>query len=138
MGFKKCPRCELNYILDTESLCKVCKREIKGEDRSEEIELCTICNERPAMHGKDICLVCYKEMEENGELPPDDDDARPEEEDSQEIDSIEDPDDLIDDEPDDIPEVELEEIENDLSLDEMGEEEEAMDDDEDEDDPYKE
>ena len=32
MGFKKCPRCELNYILDTEKYCKVCMRELRGEE----------------------------------------------------------------------------------------------------------
>ena len=131
MGFKKCPRCELNYILDTESLCKVCRREIRGVDRIEEADLCTICNERPAMHGKDICLVCYKEMEENGEIVNEND--RPIEDDTSEIDSIDDTSDLIDDDTDDIPEVELEEIENDLSLDEMEEEEEAQDEEEDDD-----
>ena len=36
MGFKKCPRCELNYIRDTETYCKVCLREMRGEEPRED------------------------------------------------------------------------------------------------------
>jgi hypothetical protein len=59
---KKCPRCELNYIADDETLCKVCIREIKGGQKHDEIEPCSICNAAPALPGKDICLGCYKEL----------------------------------------------------------------------------
>jgi hypothetical protein len=59
---KRCPRCELNYIADDESLCKVCIREIKGGQKQDEFELCSICNAAPALPGKDICLGCYKEL----------------------------------------------------------------------------
>ncbi len=59
---KKCPRCELNYIADDEKLCKVCIREIRGGQKQDEIEPCSICNAAPALPGKDICLGCYKEL----------------------------------------------------------------------------
>ena len=59
---KRCPRCELNYIADDEKLCKVCIREIKGGQKQDEIEPCSICNAAPALPGKDICLGCYKEL----------------------------------------------------------------------------
>ena len=62
MKLSKCPRCELNYILDGETYCKICRLEMKGEPIREEIEMCTVCGEHPAMPGKDICLFCYKEM----------------------------------------------------------------------------
>ena len=62
MGFIKCPRCELNYIREEEQYCSVCKREMKGEVHDDPFELCSICNENPVMPGKDVCLVCYKEM----------------------------------------------------------------------------
>ena len=35
---------------------------MKGESRSDEIELCSICNEEPALPGKDVCLFCLREM----------------------------------------------------------------------------
>ena len=44
MGLIKCPRCELNYIQEGEGYCKICKREMKGESRRDEIEMCTVCN----------------------------------------------------------------------------------------------
>lgn len=62
MGFIKCPRCELNYIKEEEQYCSVCKREMKGEAHDDPFELCSICNENPVMPGKDVCLMCYKEM----------------------------------------------------------------------------
>ena len=62
MGFIKCPRCELNYIREEEQYCSVCKREMKGEVHEDPFELCSICNENPVMPGKDVCMVCYKEM----------------------------------------------------------------------------
>ena len=130
MGFRKCPRCELNYISDSETLCKVCRREIRGEDREEDMELCSVCNERPVMPGKDICAVCFKEMEdsEEKELDPQEQSV-----DEENLDAMEDMDEIIDDDDDkDIPEGELEEIESDLSLDELGEEEDQDDEEEEE------
>lgn len=62
MNLVKCPRCDLNYILDTEKLCKVCLREMKGAHVEDEMELCSVCNAAPAMPGHDVCLSCLKEM----------------------------------------------------------------------------
>jgi hypothetical protein len=59
---KRCPRCELNYIADDETLCKVCIRESKGGQKQDDFEPCSICNAAPALPGKDICLGCYKEL----------------------------------------------------------------------------
>lgn len=62
MILSKCPRCELNYITDGETYCKICRLEMKGEPIREEIEMCTVCGEHPVMPGKDVCLFCHKEM----------------------------------------------------------------------------
>ena len=61
MTLKKCPRCELNYITEKEKYCKVCLREMKGSVR-DEVEMCSICNEEPAMPGRDVCIFCLREM----------------------------------------------------------------------------
>jgi len=37
MALTKCPRCELNYILDGGSLCTVCRREVRGEQTDDEV-----------------------------------------------------------------------------------------------------
>ena len=62
MNLVKCPRCDLNYILDTEKYCKVCLREMKGSHVEDEMEMCSVCNEAPALPGHDVCLSCLKEM----------------------------------------------------------------------------
>ena len=65
MKLSKCPRCELNYITEGETYCKICRMEMKGEPVREEIEMCTVCGEHPAMPGKDVCLFCHKEMNDS-------------------------------------------------------------------------
>ncbi len=131
MALVKCPRCELNYIEEGEGYCKVCKREMKGEKHMEEIELCTICNEAPAIPGKDICLFCLKEMK-NSNNQIDEEGRVILNGDALTIDSVSTMDEIIPTIQENIPENEFSEIENDLSLDAMGEEE-MDDDDEDED-----
>ena len=134
MGFVKCPRCELNYIEESEGFCKICKREMQGENSVDDVELCTICNERPALPGKDICAVCLKEMN-----AANDDDVNQEDEQIEQVDEssigaidpVSSMDEIIPDINDDIPEGEYSEIENELSLDAMSDEE-SEDDTEDE------
>ncbi|MBR6706380.1 MAG: hypothetical protein IKI84_06845 [Clostridia bacterium] len=131
MRLRKCPRCELNYIQEDEDYCKVCKREMKGEDTAEEVEMCTVCNEHPAMPGKDICLFCYKEMQPSGQENLDTEGEAISVDVG--IDPVSSMDEIISDSDDDIPAGEYKEIEDDLSLDEMSDEEQKDDEDDDED-----
>ena len=66
MGLVKCPRCELNYMLDTEKMCSVCRREVRGEsEQYEMIELCSECGENPVVPGQELCAYCLKERANN-------------------------------------------------------------------------
>ena len=63
MGLIKCPRCELNYMLDTDKMCSVCRREVRGESEQDEmIELCSECGENPVVPGQELCAYCLKEL----------------------------------------------------------------------------
>ncbi len=63
MGLIKCPRCELNYMLDTDKICSVCRREVRGEsEQYEMIELCSECGENPVVPGQELCAYCLKEL----------------------------------------------------------------------------
>ena len=133
MNLVKCPRCDLNYIQEGEKYCKVCLREMKGEQPREELELCSVCNEAPALPGKDVCLFCLKELNGSGH---DDDSDSPEimDEASLSIDPVSTMDEIIPEVDEDIPEREFGEIENELSLESVREdEEEEQEDDEEED-----
>ena len=130
MRLIKCPRCELNYIAPEEGYCKVCKREMKGEKQQDEIEMCTICNEAPALPGKDVCLFCLKEMNANAGRNEDEAEEEPVDEASLGIDPVSGMDEIIPEIDEDIPQREYDEIENDLSLEEMGEDEAEGDEDE--------
>lgn len=130
MALIKCPRCELNYIREEEEYCPICKREMKGEGQREEIEICTVCNEHPALPGKDVCLFCLKEMNAENNHGEEEDDVRVDET-ALSIDPVSGMDEIIPEMDEDIPEREYDEIENDLSLEEMGEDEDE-DDEEDE------
>ncbi len=132
MRLIKCPRCELNYIAEGEGYCKICKREMKGESQQEEIELCTVCNEAPALPGKDICLFCLKEMNANNDRPDGEDEEVRVDEASLDIDPVSSMDEIIPEIDEDIPAREFDEIESDLSLEALEDEEEEDDDEEDE------
>ena len=134
MKLSKCPRCDLNYITETEKYCKVCLREMKGDAPKEEIELCSVCNETPALPGRDVCVFCLKEM--NGNNVRSDDQDGEETVDTSAIggmDSVSTMDEIIPEIDEDIPSQEFGEIESELSLESVREEED-QDDDEDEDD----
>ena len=63
MGLVKCPRCELNYMNDTDTMCSVCRREVRGEsEQFEMIELCSECGENPVVPGQELCAYCLKEQ----------------------------------------------------------------------------
>lgn len=133
MKFVLCPRCELNYITETEKYCKVCLREMKGDAPRDEIELCSVCNEAPALPGRDVCLFCLKEMSGQDNR---DDDTEQEHVDTASIggmDSVSTMDEIIPEIDEDIPSQEYGEIENELSLESVREDEENEQDDEDED-----
>ena len=72
MGLIKCPRCELNYMLDTDKMCSVCRREVRGEsEQYEMIELCSECGENPVVPGQELCAYCLKELvQHNSETQP--------------------------------------------------------------------
>ena len=125
MNLIKCPRCDLNYITPDQKYCKVCLREMKGEDTAEEVELCSICNEAPALPGKDVCLFCLKEM--NKSNSEDSDSGIQENVDANNIgdmDSVTAMDEIIPDEEESMEDQEYGEMENELSLEEVREDEE--------------
>ena len=117
MILSKCPRCELNYITDGETYCKICRLEMKGEPIREEIEMCTVCGEHPVMPGKDVCLFCHKEMS-NEQEDHDNDGMTTTAEASMSIDPISTMDEII---------PEGEEDDGEMSLEALGEEEDVDD-----------
>ena len=64
MALKKCPRCELNYILDDGSLCVVCREEVHGKqpDEDDNDQLCSVCGEAQTLPGQDMCKACLEEF----------------------------------------------------------------------------
>lgn len=74
MSLIKCPRCELNYMLDTDKMCSVCRRDVRGEsEQYEMIELCSECGENPVVPGQDLCSYCLKELSQHSsDVQPDD------------------------------------------------------------------
>ncbi len=140
MNLVKCPRCDLNYIREDEKYCKICLRELKGENSQEEVELCSICNEEPALPGRDVCLFCLKEMNKSNSTPDDSSESEGSENvDTSNIgdmDSVSGMDEIIPevDEDDRIPSQEYGEIEEELSLEDVREDEEREAEEDEEDD----
>jgi len=126
MTLIKCPRCDLNYITPDQKYCKICLREMKGEGDKEEVELCSICNEAPVLPGKDVCLFCLKEMNQS-DSQNDSASAETESVDARNIgdmDSVSGMDEIIPEDEDQIDGQEYDEIDHELSLEEVQENEE--------------
>ena len=87
MGLIKCPRCELNYMNDTDTMCSVCRREVRGEsEQFDMIELCSECGENPVVPGHELCAFCLKEQARRDDIDGDEEIQR--EPASIEIDSV--------------------------------------------------
>ena len=66
----KCPKCELNYMLEGQEYCDVCKAELKKApplifavdeaDEQELMELCPKCHQNYLKPGEEICAQCAK------------------------------------------------------------------------------
>ena len=134
MNLVKCPRCDLNYILDTEKLCKVCLREMKGSHAEDEMELCSVCNAAPALPGHDVCLSCLKEMSNGGSDQDIEENPASVDESAIGLNAMSNMDEIIPQINEDIPEGEFGDIANELSLESVIEEEENMENEDDEDD----
>ena len=68
MKLIKCPRCELNYMYENETMCSVCRKDVRGEPEPDDmIELCSECGENPVIPGQEVCAFCLKEMQRRSE-----------------------------------------------------------------------
>ena len=72
MALRKCPKCELNYLRGTETICRVCAAEMDKKRRKEpdpdEVIMCSECGERPALRGKELCEECLREQKRQADL----------------------------------------------------------------------
>src|SRR5699024_8164918 len=85
--YKKCPRCELNWIPVEEELCEVCKAELgKASSISlieddedgvyEEERVCPVCKVNYLADDEDICAECRaKQKAEKAEKSEDEDEG---------------------------------------------------------------
>ena len=73
--YKRCPRCELNFIKKSEKLCSVCQAELNSKEKyvsDLDLELCPICKTNYIQPGEIMCATCLKEHQnEDGELSAD-------------------------------------------------------------------
>lgn len=67
----RCPRCELNYILKKDKLCKVCQMEISSLGKSNDLEgmqICPICKANYINDNEDMCSYCAEEKSHDDSL----------------------------------------------------------------------
>lgn len=69
--YKRCPRCELNYIKKGEEYCSVCIAEMNSRNDSLnydiDLELCPICKTNYITEDEIMCASCAAEKEAEGE-----------------------------------------------------------------------
>jgi len=63
MGYKYCPRCELNRIPEDQDLCPVCKKDLEQLKKVTEanMKLCPYCHEEYIPEDQDMCESCFEE-----------------------------------------------------------------------------
>ncbi len=65
MAYKKCPRCNLNYIKDVDTLCMVCMEDLGKSSRlstdEEDYDICPECGENVIKSGEEMCYQCLLE-----------------------------------------------------------------------------
>ena len=68
--YKRCPRCELNYIKKGEEYCSVCINEMNSRNDSlncdVDLELCPICKTNYITEDEIMCSACAAEKEAEG------------------------------------------------------------------------
>ena len=84
--YKKCPRCELNYIPQEEEMCDVCKAELGLDtnivllddiiDDDEPLKLCPVCKTSYIGMDEDMCENCLSREKDNDDEDENDDDWR--------------------------------------------------------------
>ena len=80
--YKKCPRCELNYILQEDDLCRVCKAQLGigdmrllEDDDEENVDRCPVCKLNALEYGEDMCSSCKKNQDKLLFVKEEDEDA---------------------------------------------------------------
>ena len=72
LKYKKCPRCQLNYIAEDWNICSVCQNEIDGKksifDEESDVLLCPCCHKHELGLDEVVCVHCqrkrYKHFDE--------------------------------------------------------------------------
>ena len=87
--YKKCPRCEINYILEEEDYCEICKQELSGAKHNDEVDideedddvgLCPVCHKNYLNDGETVCEMCASRTDlDKSSLTDDIDEEEPEE-----------------------------------------------------------
>ena len=66
MKYKRCPRCELNYVPWEDSLCGVCSKELAGQYDADEddtlFDMCPYCEKNRLPYGAVRCPACEQKQ----------------------------------------------------------------------------
>ncbi|MDR2266237.1 MAG: hypothetical protein LBE09_01445 [Christensenellaceae bacterium] len=65
--YRKCTRCEVNYITDEKEYCDICLAEMKGvqvnaDVEDDDLELCPRCHQNYIAEGERLCENCLMEQ----------------------------------------------------------------------------
>lgn len=64
LKYKKCPRCQLNYIAEDWNICSVCQNEIDGKksifDEESDVLLCPCCHKHELGLDEVVCVHCQR------------------------------------------------------------------------------
>jgi len=61
MIYKKCQRCQLNYVTSECTYCKICLEQLSGKkDDFDDVQydVCPFCEKRVLTNGEEMCQKC--------------------------------------------------------------------------------
>lgn len=68
MKYKKCPRCDMNYVSETQNFCTICLAEMSGKSTNFdpiEWDFCPFCEKNKLKNGEEMCKKCMEKRRKN-------------------------------------------------------------------------
>ena len=71
MKYKKCDRCELNYVTLQQKYCAVCLAQMQGKKEDfDEIawDTCPYCEKNVLKNGEEMCRHCFEKRQKKQQI----------------------------------------------------------------------
>ena len=71
MQYKKCVRCDLNYVSLQKDFCDVCIAQMQGKKDDFDLiayDICPYCEKNVIKSGEEMCIYCQEKRQKNQQI----------------------------------------------------------------------